>query len=175
MLNKILLAVNVIAFLLIVRAAFRLANRDKPKFYSIGTTIKYWTGSLNHGDKFVIFPLKDKAIDESDRFLQFKVHKTSNKKSVDLVYPLKFKNSKAQSDEKDMISLSDFHKVKREVYLDEENDLKFYFFEINPDLPKNILFLTSLAILQRGFGLGTEVGIRTIPKDPSSSNQRYFP
>lgn len=174
--NKIFVVFNLLVFACLIRASFKLAKRDKPKFYSLSQTIKYWAEKLNHGDKFVIFPLThENFTDANDKFLQFKIYKSTDKKLIDLVYPLKSENTKDLSKKKELISLSKFFELNSKIYEDRENQLSFFFYEIDPELPNHSLFLTSLGRLQKGFELNTEIGIRTIPNSHRYSDDRYLP
>jgi len=153
-----------------------LANKDFAKFFSIGTTIEYWRNQLNAGDKFVIFPKKFATFtDANDTFLQFKIQKSEHHRVVDLVYPLKSSSSNDDFRTSELISLTQFFNIKNELYRDEKNQLSFYFFEIDPNIPNHILFLVSLAQKQLGFELNTEIGIHIIPNDLSKSQERHVP
>lgn len=175
-LNITFLVINVIVFAWLIRGAFKIANKDFAKFFSIGSTIEYWRDHLNVGDKFVVFPKKFVTFtDANDAFLQFKIRKSEHSRVVDLVYPLKSNSSNDDLKTSELISLTQFFDIKNELYLDEKSQLTFYFFEIDPNVPNHILFLVSLAQKQRGFELNTEIGIRTIPNDLSKSQERYMP
>lgn len=171
--NIVLLIANLIIFIWLGKAAYRIVSQNHGKFSTFAPSINYWGSRLKSGDKFIFFPNKNKDNHSSNEFMQFKVFVKGEVHHVDLVYPLTQKTPDYETHKREFLALAKFFNMNLVCLIDENNCIDFYFVEVDYACDGHNLFLAAVAIQFRGFSFGGDYSIDLIKGGKKSSHERF--